>query len=237
MSSHTDQNLPAGYGEIRPVANYAPWDTDPDFLRVYASIRDNTLVDTYRCYSLWQLSRQVGNLAGDVLEVGVWRGGTGALLRQALAGANDVKIWLADTFRGVVKAGPRDDYYKGGEHANTSRTIVESLLASLGDGAETQILEGIFPDETGDEIADIRFRFCHIDVDVYQSALDVLEWVWPRLTVGGIVVFDDYGFYGCEGVTALGNELLQTAQNTDADYRFMYNLSGQGVMVKIARKT
>lgn len=40
-------------------------------------------------------------------------------------------------------------------------------------------------------------------VDVYQSAKDIVEWAMPRLTRGGVVVFDDYGFRNCEGVTTL----------------------------------
>ena len=46
----------------------------------------------------------------------------------------------------------------------------------------------------------LPIRYCHIDVDVYQSARDVLEWVWGRLCIGAIVVYDDYGFDGCHGV-------------------------------------
>ncbi len=229
------KKLPKGYTELRPVADYAPWDTDVEFQRAYAGIKDNTLVDIYRCYILWQTAGQVRSLTGDILEVGVWRGGTGALLVQAMHGIPGCEVLLADTFRGVVKAGPKDDYYKGGEHANTSRDIVENLLKQIS-GAPVQILEGIFPDETADAFETRCFRLCHIDVDVYQSALDVLDWVWPRLVDGGVVIFDDYGFYGCEGVTALGNELLEAACSGDVDYHFFYNLSGQGVMLKKASK-
>lgn len=127
-----NKQLPAGYAELRPIADYAPWDTDRSFLTAYNRIKDNTLVDIYRCYSLWQLALQLRHLEGDVLEVGVWRGGTGALLTQALRDDPTCTIYLADTFRGVVKAGPRDDYYKGGEHANTSRETVEQLIAAVG---------------------------------------------------------------------------------------------------------
>ena len=41
----------------------------------------------------------------------------------------------------------------------------------------------------------------HCDVDVYSSSRDIVEWCLPRMLVGAILVFDDYGFYGCEGVT------------------------------------
>jgi len=58
----------------------------------------------------------------------------------------------------------------------------------------------------GCAIADRSFRFCHIDVDAYQSGKDVLSWVWPSLAVGGIVVFDDFGFSSTRGIAALVHE-------------------------------
>ena len=50
---------------------------------------------------------------------------------------------------------------------------------------------------TGASLATKRFRFCDIDVDVFQSAKDILDWIWPRMVIGGVVVYDDYGFKGC----------------------------------------
>ena len=74
-----------------------------------------------------------------------------------------------------------------------------------------------------------RFCLCHIDVDVYDSALHVLEWVWPRMPVGGVVVFDDYGFSSCTGVTQLVNDrMAQRGALT------LHNLNGHAVIVKTA---
>ncbi|THB62820.1 MAG: methyltransferase [Spirochaetaceae bacterium] len=225
------KKLPSGYSELSPLATYSPWLLDAEFQKSYELVKDNTLVDQYRCYSLWQLARQVCHLPGDILEVGVWRGGTGALLKQATGGAGK-HLWLADTFQGVVKAGPKDDFYKGGEHADTSRETVESLISKTEGLTGVSILEGIFPDETAEALNDRCFCFCHIDVDVYQSAKDILEWVWPRLSSAGVVVFDDYGFLGCDGVTALGDELLVAACLAQQDYLLTYNLNGQAILVK-----
>ena len=59
--------------------------------------------------------------------------------------------------------------------------------------------------ETGCLVEDRKFRFCHLDVDVYQSAAEAVEWIWSRLVTGGLIVFDDYGLKGCEGVTRFVN--------------------------------
>ncbi|MFP4374041.1 MAG: TylF/MycF/NovP-related O-methyltransferase [Spirochaetaceae bacterium] len=223
-----EKRYPPGYGPVHPQADYRPWDIDPVFAPIYAAVREHTKVDEARCYLLWQAALQCGPLQGDFLEVGVWRGGTGALLCDAAARLDDDRhVYLADTFRGVVKAGPKDDYYSGGEHADTSRDTVEELLGELDTNNHT-VLEGIFPEETGGAVPDGPIALCHVDVDVYRSARDVTEWVWPRLPSGGIIVYDDYGFYGCEGVTAFGNEELERR-----DRLFLHNLSGQAFVIKL----
>ncbi len=222
------KTYPKGYGTVVPQADYAPWDLSKEFLELFRAIESHTKVDIYRCHELWELLEQCTHLSGDVLEVGVWRGGTGALLA---AGARRIwggerTVYLADTFRGVVKAGDRDDYYRGGEHADTSQAVVEDLLRQRR-LTNTVILPGIFPDETASAIEDRTFCFCHIDVDVYQSAKDTVEWVWSKMPVGGIVVYDDYGFYGCEGVTALGRE-----ERRHTDSVFVHNVNGHGIRIK-----
>lgn len=225
-------DYPAGYGRVHPVADYRPWDVDPLFSRIYNDIAEHTMVDQYRCYALYQLLQQAMSYGGDILEVGVWRGGTGALLARTARSCPPSAhpppvVWLADTFSGVVKAGERDPYYKGGEHDNTSVEIVRTLLQGMRID-EYRVLEGVFPEQTATAVGECAFCFCHIDVDTYQSAKDVVRWVWPRLPQGGVVVFDDYGFYGCEGVTALVDE-----ERDAADRIFIHNLNGQAVFVKI----
>lgn len=217
-----------GYEIVTPSATYAPWSTDKNFKQTYEIIKNNTLVDKYRCYELWQLVEQVATLKGALIEVGVWKGGSGALIahRAALSGIKD-KIYLCDTFTGVVKAGEKDPSYKGGEHADASTDEVEKVIKGL-NLKNTEILVGIFPEDTGRLIKDDLFKFCHIDVDVYQSAKDIIEWIWSRLEVGGIIVFDDYGFRGCAGVTSFVNE-----QRTKRDRLVIHNLNGHAVLIKI----
>src|SRR4051794_33377208 len=102
---------------VLPNATYSPWVSDSEFLGYYEQVRGHTLVDIYRCYELWQIGAQLAKIEGDVLEVGVWRGGTGCLLGASIQSTGK-RIYLADTFSGVVKAGARDTQYSGGEHAD-----------------------------------------------------------------------------------------------------------------------
>lgn len=210
-----------------PKSTYSPWLHDEAFLKTYDAIKDNTLVDIYRCFELWQISERLKISEAAIIEVGVWRGGTAALL--AKANKNNSPVYLCDTFEGVAKAGEKDNQYKGGEHADTSEEIVETLMKQQG-VSDFHILKGIFPDVNAELLEYKKFKICHIDVDVYESAKDIFNWVWPRLIIGGVVVFDDYGFAACSGITQLVNEL---AANT-ANAFFVHNINGHGLLIKTA---
>lgn len=210
--------------QVIPYASYSPWVDDNEFIKTYDIISSNTLVDIYRCFELWQLIKNLKDKKGVVLEVGVWKGGTGSLI--AAANPSDI-VYLADTFEGVVKASCKDTIYKGGEHSDTNETIVKNLLKKL-NITNFEILKGIFPDTVnfGEDVPNIKL--CHIDVDTYDSAYDVFNYIWPNIVKGGIVVFDDYGFWGCEGITLLCNNL----KNELKDATFIHNLNGHGIFIK-----
>lgn len=220
-----DAALP--HGLVMPFATYSPWRTDEAFQAALQAIQGHTLVDHYRCWSLWQMLAQLRDVPGDILEVGVWRGGTGCLLALAARRAGiAADLVLADTFTGVAKAGEGDNAYRGGEHADTAPDIVRRLFVHQ-ELPPPFLLEGVFPDRTGDAAADRRFRFCHIDVDARLSAEGAFEWVWPRLSAGGVVVFDDYGFHRCEGVTRYVDGLRGSPGMV-----VIHNLNGQAVVLK-----
>jgi O-methyltransferase len=219
------------YDFVVPSANYAPWLGDEEFSKIYKEISGYTLVDLYRCYELWELTREAYtlNASAAFLEVGVWRGGTAAIVgkRLALLGST-VNFYLADTFTGVAKASTKDGYYTGGEHADTSENIVQALTADK--YAHYAILKGIFPEDTAHLIGnDQKFSFCHIDVDVFNSARDIVHWIWNKMIVGGIIVFDDYGFHSCDGITTYVNE-----QKGKQDRLVIHNLNGHAIIIKIA---
>jgi len=218
------------YGRVAPSATYSPWNKDRSFNQMYRAIQEFTLVDKYRCYELWTLVEQSSKLhEGAIVEIGVWRGGTGALIaRQSERCGIIDSVYLCDTFAGVVKAGGVDANYKGGEHSDASRQIVEELVFDQMKLTNVKILEGVFPDQTGPEIGKLRFRFCHIDVDVYQSAKDIGDWIWDRMVPNGIIVYDDYGFANCKGIAQYVDE-----QMAIRDRLVFHNLNGHAVVIKI----
>ena len=206
-------------------ASYSPWLSDEKFRRVYDVAKKYTLVDVFRCYELYVLASQLQDIEGDVLEVGVWRGGTAAAIKLGLMQSPAPReFFIADTFKGVVKASDKDSRYVGGEHADTDVSIVESLFKNL-DLPLPTILQGIFPDDHPDAVKG-KIAFLHCDVDVYESTKDIIDWALPRLSRNAIIVFDDYGFPTCEGVTNYCNELRKTT-----DMTFMHNLNGHAIFI------
>ena len=210
-----------------PKSSYAPWRLDDEFQRLYRLAKHETLVDIWRLWELWTLVSELAGLDGILLEVGVWRGGSGVLMaaRARAAGITD-RVYLCDTWEGVVKTGDVDTFYADGAHDDASREGVERLVKQF-DLHNVDLLQGIFPDETAGPIENERVRLCHIDVDVYLSAADVFAWTWPRLVSGGVVVFDDYGFGTTPGITQFVNE-----QRGLPDRLVLHNLNGHGVIVK-----
>jgi O-methyltransferase len=217
------------YEVVLPNATYSPWNLDKAFIAAYSQIKDATLVDKYRCFELWRLVEQCAKLEGGALiEVGVWRGGTAALIATQARnlGLRD-KVYACDTFSGVVKAGDEDPDYVGGEHADTSQRSVEELFYDTLNLGNIEVLTGIFPEETGGQVENLEFRFCHIDVDVYQSAKDVTEWIWERLVPGGMIVYDDYGWDTTPGIARYVD-----AQLPFNDRIVLHNLNGHAIVIK-----
>ena len=215
---------------VSPQATYSPWLDDDFFMEFYEKVQGNTLVDIYRCFELWQLVKQVSNLSGSILEIGVWRGGSGCILgKSSNLYSSGTKVYLCDTFEGIVKASnAHDNIYRGGELNNTSMEIVQSLVRTTG-LKNVIVKKGMFPDnETYAELKEQKFKLCHIDVDVYVGAKEITAWIWPRLEKNGIVVFDDFGFMNTQGVTKFVNEQMGLK-----DRMIIHNLNGHAIIIKL----
>ncbi len=215
------------YGPIRSFASYTPWSASHDFLRTWEVVRVNTMADIMRCYELWCLVRESAKCeSGALLEVGVWRGGTGAVIAASARGIGLMSpIFLCDTFTGLVKCAP-GELWRDGDFADASASGVEALMESLALSNVT-IVPGVFPDQSAGIVGEGPFRFVHIDVDTRHSAQGALEWVWPHLVAGAIVVFDDYGFSECHGVRRLVD-----SWSSRPDLTMLYNINGHAVFVK-----
>jgi O-methyltransferase len=147
-----------------------------------------------RCYMLHQFARRAAKLEGDMAECGVFRGGTAHLLAATLRDdAAKATLHLFDSFQGMPdSAEPDRDYHVPGDFGNTSVTRVQQRLSAF-DFVRFHV--GFVPDTFSDLDAASRFSFVHVDMDICPSTYECCKWFWPRLTSGGVMVFDDYGFY------------------------------------------
>ena len=183
-----------------PISTYAPWQDDTDFRPPTTQSQGNTLVDVWRCHELWSLVGELREVPGAILEVGVWRGGTGALIARALpAPRHRRRVYLCDTWEGVVKTGVASTpYYRDGKHDDTSLDIVRNAAARLGLG-NVECLRGYLPRRHGQQVAGPRRSGCATSTSTSTSRPRTCSSGCGRgCRPRGVVVFDDYGFPACQ---------------------------------------
>ena len=128
---------------------------------------------------------RVKELTGDVVEVGVFDGGTARIIREELP---EDQIFLCDTFAGFPELHESDiPHFKLGECATTE----ESVTKLFKDDTKVKIIKGKFPD-TAKEITSRSFKFVHLDTDIYPPTKAGLEYFFPKMVEGGIILVHDY---------------------------------------------
>lgn len=187
---------------------FKPW-ASPEFARRYSSISQYTLVSPDRCWILWSLARHACNVAGDIFEIGVYRGGTAILLRQVLEHESTTETKTLrpfDTFMGMPATDSARDLHHAGDFSDTSLDAVKMRVGLV---PYVEYYEGTIP-QTFAGVSETTVAFAHVDVDIYRSVLDSCAFVYPRLASGGVMVFDDYGFPSCPGARRAVDEFFGT---------------------------
>lgn len=181
--------------------HYSPW-LEPRFAAQAAEVKGNTGLKPQSLYTLLHFLNECMSLQGDVIECGVWRGGSAKLLRRKLLDSRTgKKLHLFDSFEGMAEVSDAEDRHQVGDFRDTSLEHVQTFVAGRrGEDPEGVAVfrKGWIP-ETFAGLDQLKFCFAHIDVDLYQSIIDSLEFVYPRLSSRGVIIFDDYGFASCPG--------------------------------------
>jgi len=208
----------------RPL--FSPWEGEADFRRLFEPIRPHTLVSPERAWLLLHLMRHALALPGDFAEFGVFRGGTALLAAEILRDARDARaLHLFDSFAGMPVTSDGEPFSQG-DFGRTSEAAVRALVAPT--GANARFHAGFIPDTfQGVEIP--RLAFAHVDVDLYQSVLDSIEFVYPRLVPGGILIFDDYGFPSCTRAREATDRAFAGRREKP-----IYLPTGQALVIKLA---
>lgn len=138
---------------------------------------------------------------GDLAEAGVWRGGTSIFMRGVLKafGITDRDVWCADSFQGLPPPSPNtypadaDLHLDQIEYLSVNVETVRRNFARYGLlDDQVHFLVGWFKDTLPRSPID-RLSVLRLDGDLYESTMQVLDTLYPRLSVGGYCIIDDYG--------------------------------------------
>ena len=143
---------------------------------------------------------------GDLIETGVWRGGVCIFMRAFLKahGVTDRLVWVADSFEGMPVAGEGSGgldqqmrLHRFNDVLGVGRDAVERNFGRY-DLLDDQVrfLEGWFEDTLPAAPID-RLALLRLDGDLYDSTMQALDVLYPKLSVGGYVIIDDYGLNTC----------------------------------------
>ncbi|MFN4282382.1 MAG: TylF/MycF/NovP-related O-methyltransferase [Alphaproteobacteria bacterium] len=130
---------------------------------------------------------------GAFAELGVYGGNSAKVLRRLAPGR---KLYLFDTFAGFPDRHASDD--PGDVAAGDYACSLDQVRRFVGDDPEVTYCQGIFPETAALVPEDVRFALVHLDCDLYVPTRAALEFFYPRMTPGGIMILHDY----CSGCWA-----------------------------------
>jgi O-methyltransferase len=167
------------------------------------------------------------DVPGDLVECGVWRGGASILMRAVLSAYGDRtrRVWLADSFAGVPP--PDAANYKADKgiklhrHANVLGVPEVEVRANFDRygllDEQVRFLPGWFKDTLADAPID-RISVLRLDGDLYESTIQALDALYPRLSSGGFCIVDDY-------------YALKACEQAVTDYREKHGISAEIVEI------
>lgn len=157
-----------------------------------------TMIGLRRLHHLGALVEDVlvNCIEGDLLEAGVWRGGACIYMRAVLKAFRDSRqVYVCDSFQGLpppARAQDAGDHHSAYPPLSVSQREVAANFERYGllDGQVT-FVPGFFA-ETMPRLLVPKLALLRLDGDMYGSTMDVLQYMYPRLSVGGYCVIDDF---------------------------------------------
>lgn len=143
-------------------------------------------------------------IEGDLIETGVWRGGACIFMRALIAahGITDRKVYVADSFEGLPK--PSEAYPADKDAKFHLNPLFRVSLDQVKDNFrkygllddQVEFIPGWFQN-TLPHVRFNQFAVLRLDGDMYESTMIALYWLYPKLSVGGYCIIDDYALSGC----------------------------------------
>jgi O-methyltransferase len=179
------------------------WWNDRNFINYLKKFDEDDGNNSDRRFAVQQLLRLVEDVDGDTAEVGAYQGAMSWLICNANGLARIHHIF--DSFEGLSEPSLTDGSHWSAGALACSEELVNYNLSKFGGRFRTY--KGWVPSRFI-EVENLRFSFVHVDVDLYEPTKASIEFFYPRLNPGGIIVCDDYGFTSCPGATKACDEFL-----------------------------
>jgi O-methyltransferase len=212
-----------------PLDAFVPESSFED-LKLITEVKPFTMTSPERIYGLLAAVRYVisNNIPGDIVECGVWKGGSMMAIAKELValGAIERELYLYDTFAGMTSPTVKDS--SGFERKSTQESFdsmkqndgtCKWCFSSLEETRRNVDSVG-YPkqrvhfvkgpvEETIPGVIPAKIALLRLDTDFYESSRHEMVHLFPRLVSGGVLLLDDYGHW--EGQRTAVDEYL--AQN------------------------
>ncbi len=196
------------FGDFPLGDDYKLWLEDKNFRAKFKELSPLSPYSMERKWTLRELARYVENVPGSTAECGCYDGSSAFFIAEALP---DVALHLFDSFAGLSNPEAVDIPNRTDERAwqagdlSIGEEVAKERLSSF---PNIHFHKGWIPERFKDVLNE-TFRLVHIDVDLYQPTKDSLDFFYPRVNAGGIIIFDDYGSKLCPGAHLAITEFLE----------------------------
>ncbi len=196
---------------------------DDRFLKIFRDPKTDPVEQSiiWRTYILLYFARTALALEGDYLECGTYKGHTAwHVLKECNLSKSDKRLWLYDLFEWK----PGDEHTKLDEHSN--ELMHEGVVARFAEHPNVTVIKGSVPESFSKGFPD-SIAFCHIDMNHPAPEAGALKAVLPKLVKGGIVIFDDYGWWGYSAQKSVLDPIAKSFEQEILELP-----TGQGLLIK-----
>jgi hypothetical protein len=193
-----------------------PYDIENEFIEIFKKCRGFTMTSIERMYALYLSTKYVvnHNISGDIVECGVWRGGSMMLCALTLLNMDnrEKKIFLYDTFEGMPKPTDKDIRAKDKKKAYEllTHTDIEIRKSFACISSEDEVKKNLYSikypkenlefikgkvEDTIPRVIPEKISILRLDTDWFSSTYHELCYLFPKLSTDGVIIIDDYGYW------------------------------------------